>query len=47
MLIARETMISHEKSTNEISNMVNVIYASRLALNWTGQTAQIEYITES
>ena len=44
---AHGTMISHEKSTNEISNMVNVIYASRLALNWTGQTAQIEYITES
>ena len=30
---ARETKISHEKPTNDISNIVNVIYGRILALN--------------
>ena len=29
---AHGTMISHEKSTNDISNIVNVIYGGMLAL---------------
>ena len=31
---AHGTMISHEKSTNDISNIVNVIYDSILALSY-------------
>ena len=31
---AHGTMISHEKSTNDISNIVNVIYGGMLALTY-------------
>ena len=33
---AHGTMISHEKSTNDISNIVNVIYGGMLALMQNG-----------
>ena len=37
---AHGTMISHEKSTNDISNIVNVIYGGMLALSdWSSPQA--------